>query len=149
MKKYMILMLFLLLPLYGETHVYDLDRTYINLVKMLHSEADGEIYAGKIAICAVAVNIAKCTKVPLGEVVTNSKLFHGISTGKYCEKPSKASYDAAYLILSGKVKPFPNNVVYYYNPKTYKNKVWVNKIRKYKYRKIGNHIFCYNPKFER
>jgi N-acetylmuramoyl-L-alanine amidase len=149
MKKYL-LIIAMMLPLCGGTYTYGVvDYTYINLVKMLHSEADGEIYAGKIAICAVAVNIAKCNKIPLKDVVVNSKLFHGIGTPKYYETPSSYSYRAAYVILSGKVKPFPDNVVYYYNPKTYKNKVWVNKIKKYRYIKVGNHVFCYDPQFKK
>lgn len=148
MRKYL-LIIATLLPLYGETNVSEVDYTYINLVKMIHSEADGEIYAGKLAICAVAMNIAKCTKTPLKDIVVNPKLFHGVGTAKYNETPSKDSYKAARVILYGKVKPFPGNVVYYYNPKTYKNKVWVNKIKKYRYRKVGNHVFCYNPKFKK
>lgn len=120
--------------------------THTMLARLINSEGAGEILSGQIGIGNVAKNIAEYKQLPIHNIITDAKLFHGVLTVKYREIPSPKSYIAALIVLYEN-GGFAKNVLYYYNPRTATNTKWVRKIQKYKYAQIGNHIFCYDPAY--
>ena len=116
------------------------------LARLVYSEAKGEIFEGKHAVADVVVYIAKDKCWTIKQTIYDRGRFDGIRNKWFYREPSEECYEAARLAILGK-HVLPKGIFFYHNPRTSTDTKWVNFISKYAYKKIGNHLFCYHPKY--
>ncbi len=112
------------------------------LSRIIHAEAQGESYAGKLAVANTILNRVSSKDFPntVKGVIFDTKYgtqYTPVSNGAIYNTPSSESVKAAQDALNGK-----NNVgkcMYFYNPRTTPNS-WASKNRPF-YASIGNHNF--------
>jgi len=109
------------------------------LAHLIHGEARGETFEGKVAIAAVIINRTKDARFPktIAGVIYQPGAFTAISDGQANLQPDDISYKAAKDAIGGWDPS--NGAVFYYNPSTATNK-WIRTKKIVK--KIGKHIFC-------
>ena len=108
------------------------------LAKMIHGEARGEPYIGKVAVGAVILNRVKDKKFPdsVYGVCFQPGAFDAVSDGQYYMEPNKSSINAAKAALGGWDPTY--GALYYWNPATATSKwIWSRTIMT----KIGKHVF--------
>ncbi len=108
------------------------------LAKMIHGEARGEPYIGKVAVGAVILNRVKDKKFPdsVYGVCFQPGAFDAVSDGQYYMEPNKSSINAAKAALGGWDPTY--GALYYWNPDTATSKwIWSRSIMT----KIGKHVF--------
>lgn len=120
---------------FSEDDVYWLSR-------IVHAEAQGEPYTGKLAVANTILNRVKSDQFPntIWGVIFDTK--YGVQytptiNGAIYNTPNADSVRAAREALSG--KSVVGNALYFCNPKTASNN-WIMKNRPY-YTTIGNHAF--------
>ncbi len=111
------------------------------LARVIHAEARGESYQGKVAVGAVLVNRVQSSKFPntLSGVVYQKNAFETVSNGQIWLTPSAESYKAARAALSGQDPTY--GALYFYNPAKIHDPyswIWTRRITT----KIGNHNFA-------
>jgi len=106
------------------------------LSRIIHAEARGEPYEGKVAVGAVVLNRAKKNNKTIKQVIFASGQFTPVKNGSIYNKPSAESIQAAKDALAG-VNPV-GDAYYFYNPKISKSKFM--RSRKL-VKRIGNHDF--------
>lgn len=108
------------------------------LAKVVHAEARGEPYAGKVAVAAVVLNRVKHPSFPntISGVVYQPWAFTAVNDGQINLAPDESSKNAARDALNGWDPTY--GCIYYYNPKTATNS-WI-RTRKI-VTTIGNHVF--------
>ena len=86
------------------------------LAKMIHGEARGEPYIGKVAVGAVILNRVKDKKFPdsVYGVCFQPGAFDAVSDGQYYMEPDKSSVNAAKAAIGGWDPTY--GCLYYYNP---------------------------------
>lgn len=107
--------------------------------RIIHAEAAGEIFKGKVAVGNVVMNRVKSPKFPntVYNVIFAQNQFTPVKTGKINNTPSDASIRAAKLALEGyNVVP---DCVYFTASKSAATS-WIVRTRTFMY-KIGNHRF--------
>ena len=120
---------------YSEEDVYWLSR-------IVHAEAEGESYEGKVAVANCVLNRVKSNDFPnsVYSVIFDRKYgvqYQPTANGRIYNTPGAESVNAAKAALGGY-----NNVgksLYFYNPKKSTNN-WIANNRPY-YKSIGNHNF--------
>lgn len=115
---------------------YNLD----NLAKLVHGEARGESFEGKVAVAAVVLNRVESGKFgnTVNEVIFEPGAFTAVSDGQYYLKPDQDAYKAAQAALDGWDPT--GNAIYYWNPVTATNKwIWSRPITI----TIGKHVFAH------
>lgn len=108
------------------------------LAKMIHGEARGEPYIGKVAVGAVILNRVKDKKFPdsVYGVCFQPGAFDAVSDGQYYLEPDKSSINAAKAAIGGWDPTY--GALYYWNPVTATSKwIWSRTIMT----KIGKHVF--------
>ena len=112
------------------------------LSRIVHAEAQGEAYNGKLAVANTILNRVKSSQFPntVRGVIFDTK--HGVqytptANGAIYNTPNADSVRAAREALSG--KSVVGSALYFCNPKTSANN-WIMKNRPY-YTTIGNHAF--------
>lgn len=108
------------------------------LAKMIHGEARGEPYIGKVAVGAVILNRVKDKKFPdsVYGVCFQPGAFDAVRDGQYYLEPNKSSINAAKAALGGWDPTY--GALYYWNPETATSKwIWSRSILT----KIGKHVF--------
>ncbi|MFK7693873.1 cell wall hydrolase [Paenibacillus sp. HJGM_3] len=87
------------------------------MARIIHSEARGESFEGKVAIGAVVLNRVQSGAFPdsITEVIFQPGQFSAIKDGQYNLTPDSSAYEAAKAALNG-ADP-TNGALYYYNPK--------------------------------
>lgn len=120
---------------YSETDLYWLSR-------IIHAEAQGESYAGKVAVGNTILNRVKSSDFPntVKGVIFDTKYgtqYTPVANGKIYNTPGAASINAAKDALNG--VNYVGKSMYFYNPRTAPNS-WASKNRPY-YTTIGNHKF--------
>lgn len=108
------------------------------LAKMIHGEARGEPYIGKVAVGAVILNRVKDKKFPdsVYGVCFQPGAFDAVSDGQYYMEPDKSSVNAAKAAIGGWDPTY--GALYYWNPSTATSKwIWSRTIMT----KIGKHVF--------
>jgi len=108
------------------------------LAHVIHGEARGEPYTGKVAIAAVVLNRTRDTRFPktIAGVVYQPGAFTAVSDGQINLEPDSSAYKAARDALNGWDPTY--GCVYYWNPATATSKwIWSRKI----VIQIGKHIF--------
>lgn len=120
---------------YSETDLYWLSR-------IIHAEAQGESYAGKVAVGNTILNRVKSSDFPntVKGVIFDTKYgtqYTPVANGTIYNTPGTASINAAKDALNG--VNYVGKSMYFYNPRTAPNS-WASKNRPY-YTTIGNHKF--------
>jgi N-acetylmuramoyl-L-alanine amidase len=110
------------------------------LARVIHGEARGESYLGKLAVGAVVVNRLNSPLFPdtLYEVIYEPWAFTCVQDGQINLEPDEESYRAAMDALNG-IDP-TNGCLFYYNPKTATSR-WMFKRPTDYTETIGNHVF--------
>ena len=110
------------------------------LAKVVHGEARGESFTGKVAIAAVVLNRVESDKFgnTVNEVIFEPGAFTAVSDGQYYLQPDQVAYQAAQAALEGWDPT--NNAIYYWNPATATNQwIWSRPITT----TIGKHVFAH------
>ena len=108
------------------------------LAKMIHGEARGESYIGKVAVGAVILNRVEDKKFPnsVYSVCFQPGAFDAVRDGQYYMEPDKESINAAKAALGGWDPTY--GALYYWNPDTATSKwIWSRKV----ITQIGKHVF--------
>lgn len=109
------------------------------LARLIHGEARGESYTGKVAVAAVVLNRIKSSSFPntISGVIYQPYAFTAVSDGQINCTPDSTAYSAAKDAINGWDPT--GGAIYYYNPSTatsawiYSRKVTTT---------IGNHVFA-------
>ena len=114
--------------------------TNLNLLaRLVHGEARGETYTGKVAVAAVVLNRVKSSSFPntVAGVIYQKGAFDAVSDGQINMSPDSTSKKAAQDALNGWDPSY--GAIYYFNPSTATNKwIWSRPLIK----TIGKHRFC-------
>ena len=88
------------------------------LARLVHGEARGEPYKGKVAVAAVVLNRVKSSSFPntIAGVIYQRGAFAAVSDGQINMQPDNESIRAARDAMNGWDPS--NGCLYYYNPKT-------------------------------
>ena len=117
---------------------YNESETYL-LGRLVHGEARGEPYGGKVAVAAVVLNRVKSPSFPntISGVVYQSGAFDAVSDGQIYLTPDEDSLRAARDALNGWDPT--GGCLYYYNPSTATNGwIWTRTVQL----SIGKHNFA-------
>ena len=117
---------------------YNESETYL-LGRLVHGEARGEPYVGKVAVAAVVLNRVKSPSFPntIRGVVYQSGAFDAVSDGQIYLTPDEDSLRAARDALNGWDPT--GGCLYYYNPSTATNGwIWTRTVQL----SIGKHNFA-------
>lgn len=109
------------------------------LAHVIHGEARGEPYTGKVAIGAVVLNRARDSRFPktIAGVIYQPGAFTAVSDGQINLVPDSSSYKAARDALNGWDPTY--GCIYYWNPATATSKwIWSRPI----VIRIGKHVFA-------
>lgn len=110
-----------------------------DLARLVHGEARGESFEGKVAIVAVVINRLESKKFgnSVKQIIFEPGAFTAISDGQFYMEPDESSYQAVQAALRGWDPT--GGAVYYWNPATATNKwVWSRPI----INQIGKHVFA-------
>jgi N-acetylmuramoyl-L-alanine amidase len=109
------------------------------LASIIHAEARGESYMGKVAVGAVILNRVYHPSFPntIREVIYQSGQFKPVENGMINISPDDASFKAAYDAVGG-IDPSKGSL-YFYNPKKSQNPDFFAK--RTKVVEIDNHVF--------
>lgn len=108
------------------------------LAKLIHAEARGEPYIGKVAVGATVLNRVRSPKFPntVAGVVYQPRAFTAVDDGQMSLSPAKDSIKAANDCLNGWDPTY--GCLYYWNPATATSRwIWSRKV----ILKIGKHWF--------
>lgn len=117
---------------------YNESETYL-LGRLVHGEARGEPYVGKVAVAAVVLNRVKSASFPntIAGVVYQSGAFDAVADGQINLTPDEDSLRAARDALAGWDPT--GGCLYYYNPVTATNGwIWSRSVQL----SIGKHNFA-------
>lgn len=109
------------------------------LAHLVHAEARGEPYEGKVAVAAVVLNRVQHPDFPdtIAEVIFQPWAFTCVHDGQFHLIPDDCAYQAALEALNGRDPT--NGAIYYYNPET-ATSAWIFTRRVVG--RIGNHLFA-------
>lgn len=109
------------------------------LARLVHGEARGEPYKGKVAVAAVVLNRVKSSSFPntIAGVIYQRGAFDAVSDGQINMQPDDESIRAARDAMNGWDPS--NGCLYYYNPKTATSR-WM--LSRPVLLRIGQHAFC-------
>lgn len=117
---------------------YSESETYI-LARLVHGEARGEPYVGKVAVAAVVLNRVKSPSFPntISGVIYQAGAFDAVADGQINLTPDNDSIRAARDALNGWDPS--GGCLYYYNPGTATNGwIWTRQVQL----SIGKHNFA-------
>jgi N-acetylmuramoyl-L-alanine amidase len=88
------------------------------LAHLVHGEARGEPYEGKVAVAAVVLNRTGDSRFPgtIAGVIYQPGAFDAVSDGQFDLEPDTSAYNAARDALNGWDPSY--GCIYYYNPST-------------------------------
>lgn len=117
---------------------YNESETYL-LGRLVHGEARGEPYVGKVAVAAVVLNRVKSASFPntIAGVIYQAGAFDAVADGQINLTPDEDSLRAARDALAGWDPS--GGCLYYYNPATSTNDwIWTREVQL----SIGKHNFA-------
>ena len=117
---------------------YNESETYL-LGRLVHGEARGEPYVGKVAVAAVVLNRVKSSSFPntISGVIYQAGAFDAVADGQINLTPDEDSLRAARDALNGWDPT--GGCLYYYNPVTATNSwIWSRTVQL----SIGKHNFA-------
>lgn len=109
------------------------------LARLVHAEARGEPYEGKVAVAATVLNRLDDPRFPgtVEGVVYEQWAFTAVADGQMALTPDRSAYQAVLDALAGWDPT--HGAVYYYNPATATSGwIWSRPVIK----QIGNHLFA-------
>lgn len=109
------------------------------LARLIHGEARGESYVGKVAVGAVILNRVKSSSFPntIAGVIYQPGAFDAVADGQINMTPDNESKKAAQDAINGWDPSY--GAIYYFNPNTATNAwIWSRTLTV----TIGNHRFC-------
>ncbi len=111
----------------------------IQLAYVIHGEARGENFEGKVAVGAVVLNRVRHNKFPnsIREVILQKGQFSCIQDGQANLYPVKSSIEAAKAALLGYDPTY--GAIFFYNPRIATNVKWIS--GRPVVTKIGSHVF--------
>lgn len=114
------------------------DKELYLLARLVHGEARGEPYKGKVAVAAVALNRVKSSSFPnsISGVIYQKGAFSAVSDGQINLSPDNEAIRAARDAMNGWDPT--GGCLYYYNPKKTSNK-WM--LSHEVVLSIGEHVF--------
>ena len=117
---------------------YNESETYL-LGRLVHGEARGEPYVGKVAVGAVVLNRVRHPSFPntISGVIYQTGAFDAVTDGQINLEPDSESLRAARDAMNGWDPT--GGCLYYYNPAKTSNK-WI--LSRPIMMRIGNHVFC-------
>lgn len=109
------------------------------LARLVHGEARGEPYKGKVAVAAVVLNRVRSSSFPntIAGVIYQKGAFDAVSDGQINMEPDNESIRAARDAMNGWDPS--NGCLYYYNPRTATSR-WM--LSRPVLLNIGQHAFC-------
>ncbi|WP_231597580.1 cell wall hydrolase [Bacillus sp. SA1-12] len=109
------------------------------MARVVHGEARGETYEGKVAVAAVIMNRMSTPGFPKNtyDVIFQTNAFTAVHDGQYNLTPNSYSYQAVIDALKGWDPTYGS--VYYYNP-TIATDDWI--FTRDTVLRIGNHLFA-------
>ena len=122
----------------SSTYTESYEDLYL-LAQIIHAEAKGEPYEGKLAVGNVIHNRVKSKQFPnsIRDVIFQKGQFQSVRNESIYNKPSEESIRAA-------MESYHTNIIgpalYFYNP-TLSTDTWITTRKTIK--RIGNHIFAY------
>ena len=117
---------------------YNESETYL-LGRLVHGEARGEPYVGKVAVAAVVLNRVRASAFPntIAGVIYQAGAFDAVADGQINLTPDEDSLRAARDALNGWDPT--GGCLYYYNPVTSTNSwIWTRQVQL----SIGKHNFA-------
>ena len=117
---------------------YNESETYL-LGRLVHGEARGEPYVGKVAVAAVVLNRVRSSAFPntIAGVIYQAGAFDAVADGQINLTPDEDSLRAARDALNGWDPT--GGCLYYYNPVTSTNQwIWTRQVQL----SIGKHNFA-------
>lgn len=108
------------------------------LARLVHAEAGGESYAGKVAVAAVVINRVQSGRYPstVKGVIFQRHAFEPVSNGRIWTQPTESSYRAVKAALKG-WDPSGSALFFFAPAKTSNAFVWSRTV----ITRIGGHIF--------
>lgn len=109
------------------------------LAKVIHGEARGEPYEGKVAVAAVVINRLQSSDFPdtIAGVIFQPRAFTAVDDGQYWLEPDESAYAAARDAVRGWDPT--NGALYYFNPVTATSSwIWTRQ----QTGQIGKHVFA-------
>ncbi len=115
------------------------DEEFDLLARIIHGEARGEPYNGKVAVGAVVINRVLNPRFPdsITEVIYDQGQFSPVQDGSYRARPDHSSRQAAREALDGKDPT--GGALFFYNPDKATDRAWTQ--NREKIVTIGNHVF--------
>ncbi|MBH0155284.1 cell wall hydrolase [Fictibacillus sp. 5RED26] len=109
------------------------------MARVVHGEARGESYIGKVSVAAVILNRLEDPAFPshVSDVIHQTNAFTAVHDGQYHLKPSSYAYRAVLDAMKGWDPTYGS--VYYYNPELATD-TWI--FSRASVTKIGNHLFA-------
>lgn len=122
----------------GQSSDYSRNDLYL-LAKVIHAEARGEIYTGKVAVGAVVLNRVKDSGFPntIAGVIYQKGAFTAVSDGQINLEPDESAMSAARDALNGWDPTY--GCLYYYNPAKATSS-WI--FNRETVTTIGRHVFA-------
>ena len=123
----------------GQTSNYSSNKDLNLLARIIHGEARGEPYTGKVAVGAVILNRTRHSSFPntIAGVIYQPGAFDAVRDGQINLEPDAESYKAARDALNGWDPTY--GCIYYWNPATATSKwIWSRQIVV----TIGKHVFA-------
>jgi len=119
-----------------------MDHDLYQLARLIHAEAEGEPFIGKVAVGAVVVNRLKDSRFPnsITEIIFQPGQFSPVADGRLFSITNidPDCIKAAQLALAG-TDP-TGGALYFYNPDKVSPNNWI-RTREIVYL-VGNHVFC-------
>lgn len=109
------------------------------MARVVHGEARGESYVGKVAVAAVILNRMDDSRFPKNaySVVHQTNAFTAVHDGQYNINPDHSAYRAVIDAMKGWDPTYGS--IFYYNPNTATNQ-WI--FSRESVTRIGNHLFA-------
>ena len=109
------------------------------LARLVHAEAKGESYKGKVAVASVVLNRTEKNGFPdtIRGVIYQRNAFEPVANGSINQKPDKDSVAAANEALDHPGRE--TNALFFYNPKTASDH-WIRSRKIIE--RIGRHVFA-------
>lgn len=109
------------------------------LARLVHAEAEGEPFEGKVAVADVVLNRVENEQFPdtIKEVIYQRNAFEPVQNGSINEPPNKDAIEAVDQALVDQEKN--QELLYFYNPNTATSD-WI--FSREVVKKIGNHAFA-------
>jgi N-acetylmuramoyl-L-alanine amidase len=113
------------------------------LAQVVHGEARGEDYIGKVAVAAVVLNRMESPQFPntLKEVVFQPRAFTCVDDGQIRLTPDLEAYKAAFDAILGSDPT--GGCLFYMNPRTATSRWMHERISAEAATVIGNHVFVH------